>query len=111
MLTLLERIDLLCGERGISSISALEKELDFGSGTIRKWAVQTPSADKLEQVADRLGCSVDYLLGREVDSAYRDKLVEELARDPDLRALMDMSRKCTSDELNILKGMIKSWKK
>lgn len=111
MLTILERIDLLCGERGISSISALEKELGFGSGTIRKWAAQNPSADKLEQVADRLGCSVDYLLGREINTDYRDQLVEQLARDPELRALMDMSKGCTSDELNILKGMIRSWKR
>ena len=111
MLTVKERIEILCDGKGIGSISALEKELGFGSGTILKWDRQTPSADKLEKVADFFHCSVDYLLGREVDDSYRDALVEELARDPDLRALMDMSRKCTSDELNILKGLIKSWKK
>jgi len=111
MLTIKDRIELLCKEKEISSVSALEKELGFGSGTIRKWETQIPKVVYLQQVADRLGCSVDYLLGREVDDSYRDQLVEELARDPDLRALMDMSRKCTSDELNILKGLIRSWKK
>ena len=111
MLTIKERIEILCDGKGIGSISALEKELGFGSGTILKWDRQTPSADKLAKVADYFGCSVDYLLGREVDDTYRDALAEELARDPDLRSLMDMSRKCTSDELNILKGLIKSWKK
>ena len=111
MLTIKDRIELLCREKEITSVSALEKELGFGSGTIRKWETQTPKVDSLQQVADRLGCSVDYLLGREVDTEYRDALVEQLARDPDLRALMDMSKNCSADELNILKGMIRSWKK
>lgn len=77
MLTIKERIEILCDGKGIGSISALEKELGFGSGTILKWDRQTPSADKLEQVADFFHCSVDYLLGREVDNSYRDALVEE----------------------------------
>ena len=109
-LTLKKRIELLCEERYMT-INALETTLGFGRGTIRKWETQNPSSDKLEQVADYFGVSVDYLLGREVDDEHRDALVEQLARDPELGAFMDMARFCTADELEILKGMIRSWKR
>lgn len=108
--SILERIELLCKDRYMT-VSALEKELGYGSGTIRKWAKQTPSTDKLSRVADYFRVSVDYLLGREVDDSERDALVEQLARDPEYRAFMDMARFCTAEELEILKGMIRSWKR
>lgn len=111
MLTTKERIEALCAERGMT-ISALEKEIGLGSGTILKWDHRKgPSADKLSRVADYFHVSVDYLLGREVDEAERDALAEQLARDPEYRAFMDMARFCSTEELEILKGMIRSWKK
>lgn len=110
VLTVRDRIDALAKEQG-QTISSVEDELHFGRGTITKWDRSAPSADKLSKVADYFRVSVDYLLGREVDNADRDALVEQLARDPEYRAFMDMARFCSAEELEILKGMIRSWKK
>lgn len=47
------------------TVAALERELSFGNGLIRKWDKQSPSVDKLCKVADYFNVSIDFLLGRE----------------------------------------------
>lgn len=63
-MTLLDRIKILCDARG-ETLASLERKMDFGNGTIRRWGDTTPSGDKLARVADFFHVSVDYLLGRE----------------------------------------------
>lgn len=63
-MTLLERIKQLCDTKG-ETLASLERKMDFGNGTIRRWGETTPSGDKLVKVADYFHVSVDYLLGRE----------------------------------------------
>lgn len=62
-MTLLDRIKQLCDAQG-ETLASLERKLDFGNGTIRRWGDTTPSGDKLVKVADYFHVSVDYLLGR-----------------------------------------------
>ncbi len=47
--------------KGIKSIKQLEKMVEFGNGTIRKWETQSPSISKVYQVANCLNVSLDYL--------------------------------------------------
>ena len=61
---LLAIVTKLCEQEGIK-IAQLERKMDFGNGTIRKWDKTFPSADKLAKVADYFNVTVDYLLGRE----------------------------------------------
>lgn len=61
---LFEKIQALCDKEGIT-IAQLERKLDFGNGTIRKWGATTPSGDRLAKVADYFKTSIDYLLGRD----------------------------------------------
>lgn len=56
-----ERIKELCKKNNIS-MNQLEKELDFGKGYISKLGKSTPNATKIQQLANRLGVSVDYLM-------------------------------------------------
>lgn len=65
---LTERIRELC-QKNKTNFAALERELGFGQGTIRKWDASSPSGDKLDKVADYFDVSVDYLLGR-IDVPY-----------------------------------------
>ena len=58
-----ERISRLCAEKKLP-IYKLEKEVGISNGTIARWATSSPTVDNLAKVADRLGVSVDYLLGR-----------------------------------------------
>lgn len=63
-MSLVSKIQLLCKDKGTNQ-SSLERDLEFGKGTISKWDKSSPSADKLQKVADYFHVSVDYLLGRE----------------------------------------------
>ena len=63
-MTLLDRIKKLCDARG-ETLASLERKMDFGNGTIRRWGDAVPSGDKLSKVADFFHVSVDYLLGRD----------------------------------------------
>ena len=65
-MTLVEKVKALCEAHELT-FAALERRLDFGNGTIRKWDNATPSGDKLAKVADFFDVSVDYLLGRDAD--------------------------------------------
>ncbi len=62
-MSLLTKIKILCVERN-TSMSAVEKELGIGNGTISRWDAVVPSGDKLVKVADYFGVSIDYLLDR-----------------------------------------------
>lgn len=67
-MTLVEKVKHLCETHELT-FAALERRLDFGNGTIRKWDNATPSGDKLAKVADFFNVSVDYLLGRETEDS------------------------------------------
>ncbi len=58
---IVDRIKSKCKEEK-TTIAALERELGFGNGTIRMWDTKTPGADKVIIMANRLGCSLDWLL-------------------------------------------------
>lgn len=44
------------------SVNKLEQELGFARSSINKFNKNTPSAEKLQQIADLLGVSLDYLM-------------------------------------------------
>ena len=58
-----ERIVDLATHRHMS-IAELERKLNFANGSISKWDKQSPSAERLQAVADYFDVSTDYLLGR-----------------------------------------------
>ena len=60
-MTLTERIKDVAAPLG-HSFASIEREANFGRGTIRKWDTNVPSADKLLKVATILNTSMDYLM-------------------------------------------------
>lgn len=109
-----DRVSELAEERGITSIALLERKAGLSNGSIRHWNESLPSVDKLMAVANVLGVSVGYILGEEISNEEieeRDRLREELFRNPEYRGLMDMASKCTPDELRTLMEMMKTWKR
>ncbi|QOV18943.1 helix-turn-helix transcriptional regulator [Blautia liquoris] len=58
---LYEQIRDIAKEKGYS-INRLEKELGFARSSINKFNKNMPSADKVQQIADFLHVSVDYLM-------------------------------------------------
>jgi SOS-response transcriptional repressor LexA len=49
-------------EKRSLSCNAVEKELGFGNGAIRRWDMNSPSVDKIIKLSNLLDVSVDYLL-------------------------------------------------
>jgi transcriptional regulator with XRE-family HTH domain len=63
-MSLVDRIKVLCDSKDLTLIG-LEREIDLGRGTIRKWDESSPSVEKLQKVAAYFNVSTDYLLGKE----------------------------------------------
>lgn len=109
MNTVRDRIKALANARGIG-LPKLEMELGFGNGTIVKWNKSSPSADKLQKVADYFDVSIDYLLGREeTDNDEIMELREQLRRQPGMRILFDASKNATTEQLESMAEMIRKW--
>lgn len=86
------RIKDLANEHHIS-IAELERKLDFANGSVTKWDKQSPSAERLQKVADYFDVTTDYLLGRTNTPQFtrRDELdvqktLEEVTKGLDNRA-------------------------
>ena len=58
---ILQRVESLCKEKGIS-ISRLEKDCSIGNATIKRWDESAPRIDTLKKVADYFGVSIEYFL-------------------------------------------------
>ena len=61
MSNLIERLEKTAQERGVSFF-CVERDLQLGNGTIKRWAEQSPRLDKLVSVAKYLNVSLDYLV-------------------------------------------------
>lgn len=60
-MTIFENIEKLCTKNHIT-ITQLERELKFGSGTIFRWKTSSPSVDNLQKVAKYFKIKVEKLL-------------------------------------------------
>ncbi|WP_044289487.1 helix-turn-helix domain-containing protein [Robinsoniella sp. KNHs210] len=58
---LFKRIVELCNSERIT-IAELERNLHFGNGTIRNWESKNPSLEKVKEVAEYFGVSIDFLV-------------------------------------------------
>ena len=80
-MVLYERVKEVAKSRGYS-INRLELELGFARSSISKFNKNTPSAEKIQQIADLLGVSVDYLLnGKEASEAKERSLTTRDEKD------------------------------
>ncbi len=84
---LYERIRDIAKTKGYS-VNRLEQELGFARSSISKFNKNMPSAEKIQQIADRLDVSVDYILSgkesaesKEISLTARDE--RDIAKDLD----------------------------
>ena len=64
-----ERIKTVAKSKGIPVKKMLE-DIGLGYNTMANMRTSMPKADNLAKIADYLGCSVDYLMGRDDESAF-----------------------------------------
>ena len=119
MLTIYERIDALCKERG-TNVTAMCKELSIARSSLSELSrgrSKTLSADKMSKIAEYFGVSVDYLLGKtdikkeptvtvydEHDNIVRlddetIQLLDSLRTRPDMKMLFSISSKATPEDV------------
>lgn len=113
-----ERIKELCKKNNIS-MNQLEQELDFGKGYISKLGKSTPNATKIQQLANRLGVTVDYLMNGAVDDDEKDhyyisnetrEIAQEIFENPDLRSLFHAAKDLSPERLKAHIDFIQSLK-
>ena len=86
-MSIYERVISLCSQFNTDKTS-VERACGFSQNSINKWQKSAPSIDKIIKVADYFGVSVDYLLGRSVQTEIAERPHMEIA-DPYQQLLGD----------------------
>ena len=87
---LYEQIRDIAKSKGYS-VNRLEKELGFARSSINKFNKNIPSVDKLQQIADFLGVTVDYLMTGEIPAEKKEASLTP--RDErDIEKILDQTR-------------------
>ena len=109
---LYEQIRDIAKKKGYS-INRLEKELGFARSSINKFNKNKPSTDKIRQIADLLGVSVDHLLNGTDDDQKAGyylneetaKAAQEIFENRELKMLFDAARDADPEDLMALHSM------
>ena len=111
-----EKIKDLCDQKNIA-ITALEKELGFGRGSIGKLRSGNTTMKRLQVIADYFSVDVDYFS----DNAKEDRtyylnpetaeLAQTLFENRDLRVLFDAAKDATPEDLQTTYNMLMALKK
>lgn len=127
-MTIKERISILA-KRQNTTLQKIESDLDFGRWTISRWDKSSPSVDKLQQVAQYLNVSIDFLLGNvvydnspdlypyeeESETYYTDPEVSEYANklknNPGMRILFDAAEDMSKEDIDFVVDLIDKLKK
>ncbi|ASC08401.1 helix-turn-helix domain-containing protein [Pediococcus pentosaceus] len=107
-MTIFERTKEISKKKGYS-LQKVAKDAGLGINSIYKWKTQNPQIDKVESVANVLGVTVDYLLGKtekeEPMNNTRDMEVEEA-----LNSVRMYQGKPISDaQRETMKGIIRAY--
>jgi len=80
----------LCKQKGVT-ITGTEKELGFSRGSLCKVETSTPSAEKVQKLADYFGVTTDYLINGNTQTETNVTLTAKDERDiaKKLKKLMD----------------------
>lgn len=119
-MTTYEIIQKLCEENHIA-ITALEKELEFGRGSIGKMKNGSTSAKRLQKIADYFHVSVDYLMNGEEQSDLSDKkyyineetaeVADKIFHNKELRLLFDAAQDAQPEDLSTVHQMLLALKR
>lgn len=109
-----DNIRKVAKDKGIS-INKLEQELGMTRGSMYKFNQSSPGSEKIQKIADYLGCSVELLMKGEESSYYISKetleMAQQLYQNRDLHMLFDATKDATPSELKSFYDMIQIMKK
>ncbi len=103
---LYERIKELCKEKG-TTVSQLERDLEFAKGSISKIDRHKPSMERIQKIAEYFGTTYNELINSEY---YDEEMVKEytifLKDHPEYRVLFDASRKVKPEDISLVQALI-----
>ena len=112
-----ERVKAICKERKIP-ISKIERDLGYANGYIGQLKKGVFHADRLQDIAEYLGVSSEYLLNgdeKESDKYYLNDETAEMAQamfeNRDLRVLFDAARYASPEDLKTTYDMLMALKR
>lgn len=106
-----EKIKALRLERGMT-LEQVGDLVGVGKSTVRKWEsgqIANMRRDKIALLAKALGTTPGFLMGWE-DEVPAQQAREELADDPDRKALLDFARYGTAQEVRAVVSLIDTFK-
>ncbi len=114
-----ERVKSLCKERRIP-ISRLEKDLGYSNGYIGQLRKGVFPSDRLQQIAEYLNVTPDYLLNGDEKKESKEKYylddetaqaAQEIFENEDLRVLFDAARDASPEDLKTTYNMLMALKR
>ena len=111
MFSTFEIVKDLCEKQGIS-LNTLEEKLELGKNSLYGLKRNQPSAERLQQIADYIGVSTDYLLGRTNNPAIAGEKAPEYEielDDLDGRIMLFDGKPLSDDDKRAIKGIIEGY--
>lgn len=113
-----ERVKTICKDRKIP-ISKLERDLGYSNGYIGQLRKGTFPNDRLKEIADYFGVSVDYLMtGKEKEGGETyyfneetKKIAQKVFENKSLRMLMDSAQDATPEDIETVHSMLLALKR
>ena len=103
MVSFIERLNLLCKEKGIS-ISKMIKDLGMANGNVTNWNKgAVPKGETLNKIADYFNVSTDYLLGKTEKRQAPEGLT---AKDLDTLARIKYLQEHSPEDYALVKNLI-----
>jgi len=118
-MSIYERIRQMCRDNG-ETVTGLERTLGFARGSLSKIDRNSPSAGRLQRLADHFGVSSSYILtgetenGNTIDVAYYKpdtaKETQKVFEDPNLRLLFDAAKDSKPENIRLAAEMLQRFK-
>lgn len=106
-----ERIKELANKQGLS-INALEEKLGYSRNTLYSLKKQKASTERMQEIADYLNVSLDFLLGRTDNPAIAGEKAPEHEielDDLDGRIMLFDGKPLSDDDKRAIKGIIEGY--
>ncbi|MCP8867475.1 MULTISPECIES: helix-turn-helix domain-containing protein [Latilactobacillus] len=104
-MTTLERIKEISKKRGYS-LTKVNELANLGTNTIYSWKTKEPSFNNLKAVADVLGVSTDYLLGKTDNPSATNKPKEVDIEDENVLMTFD-GKPIPEEDMEIIKRLLR----
>lgn len=101
-----ENIKKCCAAKGVT-VRKLERDLEFGRGSVSKFDEHDPSVGKMNMIAGYLGVTVDDLISEDYPVKIKTgSLADQMYSDPDMRDIYIMKQNMSAARFALYKKLL-----